>query len=97
LASYYGGTGRTADAIAIGEQLVADRERLLSPKHPDTLVARANLTLYYRQAARSADTNGSAAVGLPKSADPQEVRMRVDLGTGQSVTTSECLTIAPRR
>jgi len=44
-----------------------------------------------------AAVDAAAAVGLAKSAGPQEVRMRVELGTGRFVTTRECLTIAPRR
>ncbi|MGI8808719.1 MAG: tetratricopeptide repeat protein [Acidimicrobiales bacterium] len=39
----YRSAGRTADAIAIFEQVVADSERLLGPEHPDTLSAKAAL------------------------------------------------------
>jgi hypothetical protein len=48
LGSSYWSAGRTADAIAIGEQVVADRERLLGSEHPDTLTARANLEIMRR-------------------------------------------------
>jgi tetratricopeptide (TPR) repeat protein len=42
----------TAQAIAIGERLVADQERVLGPDHPDTLGSRNNLALAYRAAGR---------------------------------------------
>ena len=44
-----------------------------------------------------AAVDGAAAMGLKRSTGPQEVRMRVELGTGKSVTTKGCVTIAPRR
>ena len=43
----------TAQAIMIGERLVADQERVLGPDHPDTLAARNNLALAYRAAGRT--------------------------------------------
>ena len=43
----------TAQAIVIGERLVADQERVLGPDHPDTLQSRNNLALAYRAAGRS--------------------------------------------
>jgi tetratricopeptide (TPR) repeat protein len=39
-------------AIAIGEQLVADQERLLGPDHSSTLASRNNLAANYRAAGR---------------------------------------------
>jgi hypothetical protein len=42
-------------AITIGERLVADRDRLLGPDHPDTLASRNNLANAYRAAGRTAD------------------------------------------
>jgi Tetratricopeptide repeat/Domain of unknown function (DUF4062) len=39
-------------AIVIGERLVADRERLLGPDHPDTLTTRNNLAAAYWSASR---------------------------------------------
>ena len=51
----YWSAGRTAEAIAIGEQVVADRERLLGPDHPDTVTARANLATSYWSAGRTAE------------------------------------------
>ena len=45
----------TAQAIMIGERVVADQERILGPDHPDTLAARNNLALAYRAAGRTAE------------------------------------------
>ena len=42
----------TAQAIVIGERLVADQERVLGPDHPDTLASRNNLAVAYRDAGR---------------------------------------------
>ena len=42
----------TAQAIVIGERLVADQERVLGPDHPDTLAAHNNLAGAYRDAGR---------------------------------------------
>ncbi len=42
----------TAQAIAIGERLLADQERVLGPDHPDTLSSRFNLAIVYREAGR---------------------------------------------
>jgi tetratricopeptide (TPR) repeat protein len=42
-------------AIAIGEPLTADLERLLGPSHPDTLSALNNLAVAYHAAGRVAD------------------------------------------
>jgi tetratricopeptide (TPR) repeat protein len=41
-----------AQAIVIGERLVAARERVLGPDHPDTLASRNNLANAYRDAGR---------------------------------------------
>ena len=41
-----------AQAIVIGEQLVADQERLLGADHPDTLASRNNLATAYWAAGR---------------------------------------------
>ena len=43
---------RTAQAIMLGERLVADQERVLGPDHPDTLGSRNNLAAAYRAAGR---------------------------------------------
>ena len=42
----------TAQAIVIGERLVADQERVLGPDHPDTLASRNNLAVAYLDAGR---------------------------------------------
>jgi hypothetical protein len=42
-------------AIAIGEPLTADLERLLGPEHPDTVRARIDLARAYHQTGRVAD------------------------------------------
>jgi tetratricopeptide (TPR) repeat protein len=39
-------------AIAVGESLVKDRERLLGPHHPETLATRNGLALAYQEAGR---------------------------------------------
>jgi tetratricopeptide (TPR) repeat protein len=44
-----------AQAIVIGEQLLADQERILGPDHPYTLNARNSLALAYRAAGRTAE------------------------------------------
>jgi tetratricopeptide (TPR) repeat protein len=41
-----------AQAIVIGEQLLADQEQALGPDHPDTLTSRGNLALAYHDAGR---------------------------------------------
>jgi tetratricopeptide (TPR) repeat protein len=45
----------TAQAIVIGERLVADRERVLGPDDPDTLTARNNLATAYWAAGRTGE------------------------------------------
>jgi tetratricopeptide (TPR) repeat protein len=44
-----------AQAIAVGEPLLADQERVLGPDHPDTLNSRNNLAEAYRAAGRAAE------------------------------------------
>ncbi|MFF2659686.1 tetratricopeptide repeat protein [Kitasatospora sp. NPDC058032] len=55
LAHSYYAAGRTAEAIAIEEQVLTDRERILGHDHPDTLGARNNLAVSYHQAGRTAE------------------------------------------
>jgi tetratricopeptide (TPR) repeat protein len=45
----------TVQAIAVGEQLVADHERVLGPDHRDTLASRGNLGEAYRNSGRAAE------------------------------------------
>jgi hypothetical protein len=40
------------EAIALQEQVLADRERILGAEHPDTLAARGNLAFSYWAAGR---------------------------------------------
>ena len=44
-----------SQAIAVGEPLVADSERVLGPDDPDTLTSRNSLAVAYRDAGRIAD------------------------------------------
>ena len=44
-----------AQAIEVAEPLLADRERVLGPDHPDTLTARNNLAEAYQAAGRAAE------------------------------------------
>ena len=55
LALAYQEAGRAAEAIALHEQTLADRERVLGPDHPDTLTSRNNLADAYRAAGRAAE------------------------------------------
>ena len=55
LAVAYQAVGRTANAIAIYEPLLADIERLLGAEHPDTVATRNNLANAYQTAGRTAD------------------------------------------
>jgi tetratricopeptide (TPR) repeat protein len=55
LARAYRDAGRTTEAIALFEEILADRERLLGPGHPDTLTGRGNLALAYRNAGRTTE------------------------------------------
>jgi tetratricopeptide (TPR) repeat protein len=45
----------TAQEIMIGEQLVADQERVLGPDHPDTLTSRNNLATAYQAVTRTGE------------------------------------------
>ena len=56
LAGAYRAAGRTAEAIALHEQNLADTERVLGPDHPGTLQSRDNLALSYHVAGRIAET-----------------------------------------
>jgi tetratricopeptide (TPR) repeat protein len=70
LASSYWWTGRTGEAIALGEQVAADTERVLGPGHPDTLTARNSLALSYRLAGR---TDEAIAIFERVAADRERV------------------------
>jgi tetratricopeptide (TPR) repeat protein len=47
--------GRTAEAIPLLEQALADRERILGPDHPDTLTSRNSLAQAYESVGRTAE------------------------------------------
>ena len=52
LAYAYRDAGRLDEAIALYEQTLEDRTRILGPHHPDTLISRNNLAGAYRDAGR---------------------------------------------
>jgi hypothetical protein len=51
----YQAAGRTPEAIAIYEPLLAGRERILGPEHLSTLRTRKNLASAYQTAGRTPD------------------------------------------
>jgi hypothetical protein len=57
LASVYREAGRTAEAIPLLEQNLADRERVLGSDHPYTLAIRNKLTSAYQVAGHTAATD----------------------------------------
>ncbi|HEY2665545.1 MAG TPA: tetratricopeptide repeat protein [Actinomycetota bacterium] len=46
MAGSYQSAGRTPEAIAIGEQVLAERDRILGPDQPDTLMTRNKLPTF---------------------------------------------------
>jgi hypothetical protein len=70
LAASYWQAGRTDEAVALLEQVVADRVRLLGEEHPDTLTARANLAASYWQAGRTDE-----AIGIEEQVVAARVRL----------------------
>ena len=62
--------GRTDDAIAILEPLLADLERILGAEHPDTLASRGNLANAYQAAGR---TDDAIAILEPLLADLERI------------------------
>ncbi|WP_331727139.1 FxSxx-COOH system tetratricopeptide repeat protein (plasmid) [Streptomyces sp. NBC_01213] len=55
LARSYQWAGRTTEAIALQDSVLADLERLSGPDHPETLTARSALANSYGQAGRTTD------------------------------------------
>jgi hypothetical protein len=47
--------GRAAEATALLERPLADRERILGPSHPDTLTSRHNLAAVHSENGRTAE------------------------------------------
>jgi Tetratricopeptide repeat len=79
-------------AIAIGEPLTADLERLLGPDDPDTLSARSSLARAYRETGRIADAvplverNLAAEERLLGADHPSTLALRNNLGFAYRVT-----------
>ncbi|MGI9100160.1 MAG: FxSxx-COOH system tetratricopeptide repeat protein [Solirubrobacteraceae bacterium] len=55
LVDSYRWTGRTGEAVELGEHTLADYERILGPEHPDTLTAGTILAASYAMAGRTAE------------------------------------------
>jgi tetratricopeptide (TPR) repeat protein len=53
LATSYSQAGRNAEAVALRERVVSDRERVLGPDNPDTVKARANLATSFSKVGRN--------------------------------------------
>lgn len=93
--------GRTKEAIAVEEEVFADRKRLLGPNHPHTIEALANLAVSYRQDGRTAD-----AVALSEQAakdyervlgrdDPEAISARANLAVAyrEATRTEEAIAL----
>ena len=70
IARAYESAGRLGEAIALYEQVLADRTRVLGPDHPDTLSSRNNLAYAYISVGRLAD-----AIALYEQTDADSVRV----------------------
>ncbi len=70
LAASFQSARRTSEAIAMKEEVLADRENLLGPEHPDTLTARANLAVSYWSAGRLAE---ALAIGAEVLAERERI------------------------
>ena len=70
VAQSYESAGRLGEAIALYEQVLADRIRVLGPDHPDTLSSRNNLAYAYISVGRLAD-----AIALYEQTDADSVRV----------------------
>ena len=70
VAQAYESAGRLGEAIALYEQVLADRIRVLGPDHPDTLSSRNNLAYAYISVGRLAD-----AIALYEQTDADSVRV----------------------
>ena len=70
IARAYESAGRLGEAIALYEQVLADRIRVLGPDHPDTLSSRNNLAYAYISVGRLAD-----AIALYEQTDADSVRV----------------------
>ena len=70
VAQSYESAGRLGEAIALYEQVLADRIRVLGPDHPDTLSSHNNLAYAYISVGRLAD-----AIALYEQTDADSVRV----------------------
>ena len=70
VAQAYESAGRLGEAIALYEQVLADRIRVLGPDHSDTLSSRNNLAYAYISVGRLAD-----AIALYEQTDADSVRV----------------------
>jgi tetratricopeptide (TPR) repeat protein len=59
-----------AEAIAILQPLLAERERILGPEHPDTMTTRNNLAYAYQNAGRVPE---AIAIYEPLLADRERI------------------------
>ncbi len=90
-----------AQAIVIGERLLADQEQALGPDHPDTLTSRNNLTEAYRAAGRTGEAitlheQTLAAMERILGPDhPDTLQLRNNLATAYRATgrTDEAITL----
>jgi hypothetical protein len=64
LASAYRTARRVAEAIAIFQELLTDRERILGAEHPDTLTTRHCLAVAYRAAGPARSAVPSTVAGV---------------------------------
>ena len=72
LAGAYREAGRLTEAIALYEQVLTDRTRVLGEDHPDTLTSRHNLAGAYREAGRLGQ-----AIALYEQVLTDRIRIRV--------------------
>ncbi|HEX2810430.1 MAG TPA: tetratricopeptide repeat-containing protein, partial [Kineosporiaceae bacterium] len=100
----YWSAGRTAEAIALEERVLADRERLLGPEHPDTLTVRANLASSYSSAGRTAEAIALQEQALaeaerllgPEHPDTLTARGNLASSYGSAGRTAEAIALEER-
>ena len=78
LAAAYEAAGKSADAIAVFQTALAEREKHQGSEHPETIAARAHLAHAYQSAGRPAD-----AIGLYERTVADSARL---LGAAHPVT-----------
>jgi tetratricopeptide (TPR) repeat protein len=90
-----------AQAILIGEKLVADQEQALGPDHPDTLTSRGNLANAYQAAGRTAEAitlheqNLAAREQILRANHPDTLTSRNNLANAYQAAgrTAEAITL----